>query len=130
MKRRLYSQEHELFAKAVKTFMDREVVPHQERWCEEGVVDRDTWRKAGEAGLLCPWLEEEYGGPGGDFLHSCIVAEQLSDVYESGFAMALHSDIIAPYIHEFGSDEQKRKWLPGCASGASVWRVCAGVSRG
>jgi acyl-CoA dehydrogenase len=83
-------------------------------------VDRDTWRKAGQAGFLCPWLSPDYGGAGGDLLHSAIVIEELSKVYESGFAMSLHSDIIAPYIHEFGNDAQRQRWLPGAASGELV----------
>jgi len=100
--------------------MEREVKPHQDRWREQGQVDREIWRKAGAQGFLCPWLPEEYGGPGGDFLYSTIVMEELARAYESGFAMALHSDIIVPYIFSFGSDEQKKKWLPGCASGEIV----------
>src|SRR5262245_26340446 len=84
------------------------------------MVDRDAWRKAGEGGFLCPWLEEAHGGPGGDLLFSCVVIEELSQIYESGFAMSLHSDIVVPYIHEFGSEEQRRRWLPGCASGELV----------
>ncbi len=86
-------------------------------------MDRDAWRKAGEAGLLCPWLEEEHGGPGGDFLHSVIVMEEAARAYESGFALGLHSDIIVPYIHSFGTEAQKAKWLPGCASGELVTAI-------
>ncbi|HSO36190.1 MAG TPA: acyl-CoA dehydrogenase family protein, partial [Labilithrix sp.] len=117
MDRTIYSEDHELFRKSFRTFLEREVVPNQMRWIEAGIVDREAWRKAGAAGFLCPWLETEHGGPGGDFLHSCIVIEELGRIYESGFALALHSDIIVPYIHAFGSEEKKRRWLPGCASG-------------
>lgn len=123
MERTLFSEEHELFRRNVKEFLAREVVPHQERWRKQGMVDRDAWRKAGAAGLLCPWLEEEYGGAGGDFLHSVVVIEEIARIYESGFAMPLHSDIIVPYIHEFGTAEQKKKWLPGCASGDLVTAI-------
>jgi acyl-CoA dehydrogenase len=120
MDRTIYGEEHELFRKSFRTFLEREVVPHQMRWLEAGIVDREVWRKAGAAGFLCPWLEEEYGGAGGDFLHSCVLVEEMARIYETGFAMMLHSDIIVPYIHEFGNDEQKRRWLPGCASGEFV----------
>jgi len=123
VKRNLFSEEHELFRRNVREFFEREVVPHQERWREAGIVDREAWRKAGEAGLLCPWLDEEHGGPGGDFLHSVVVMEEAARFYESGFALALHSDIIVPYIHEFGSAEQKKRWLPGCASGELVTAI-------
>jgi acyl-CoA dehydrogenase len=67
------------------------------------MVDREAWRKAGAAGLLCPWLPEADGGPGGDLLHSVIIIEELARVYESGFALSLHSDVVVPYIHSFGS---------------------------
>ena len=120
MDRTLFSEEHTAFRQAFKQFIAREVVPHQPRWREQGMVDRAAWRKAGAAGFLCPWLEEKYGGPGGDFLHSVVVMEELAYAYESGFALALHSDVIAPYLHSFGSEEQKQKWLPGCASGELV----------
>jgi len=121
--RNLFSEEHEQFRQSFRTFVEREVRPNQERWREQGIVDRETWRKAGEAGFLCPWLEAEHGGPGGDFLFSVVVIEELAKVYESGFAMSLHSDIIVPYIHEFGSPEQRQRWLPGCASGELVTAI-------
>ena len=117
MDRTLFSEEHELFRKSFQTFVAREVVPNQERWNEAGMVDRETWRKAGAAGFLCPWIAEEDGGPGGDFLHSSVIMEELARVYESGFAMSLHSDIIVPYLYKFGNEEQKKRWLPGCISG-------------
>ncbi|MEX1368427.1 MAG: acyl-CoA dehydrogenase family protein, partial [Nannocystaceae bacterium] len=114
---------HAIYRDAVRRFIEREVVPHQARWNEAGSVDRETWRKAGQAGLLCPWLEEEHGGPGGDFLHSVIVMEELSRVYESGFAAALHSDIVVPYIRSYGTPQQRKTWLPGCASGEVVTAI-------
>lgn len=123
MKRTLFTPEHELFRATAREFFAREVVPHQERWMEAGIVDREAWRKAGAAGLLCPWLPEEHGGPGGDFLHSVIVIEELARVHESGFALPLHSDIVVPYIASFGTEEQKRRWLPGCASGELVTAI-------
>lgn len=123
MRRRVFSEEHDLFRDAVRTFMDREVKPHQERWCEAGIVDRETWREAGRAGLLCTWLSPDYGGPGGDFLHACVVMEELARAYESGMAVGLHSDIVVPYISEFGTEQQKQKWLPGCASGDVITAI-------
>jgi acyl-CoA dehydrogenase len=123
MKRDLFEEHHELFRKSVRGFIEREVVPKQEAWRAAGSVDRETWRAAGEYGLLCPWIGEEWDGPGGDFLHSVIVSEELARVYESGFAMPLHSDIVVPYLHTFGNDAQRRKWLPGCVSGDIVTAV-------
>jgi acyl-CoA dehydrogenase len=120
MDRTLFSADHDTFRSAFRQFVDREIRPHQARWREHGQVDRDVWRKAGAQGFLAPWLDEKWGGAGGDFLHSVIVMEELARAYESGFAMALHSDIIVPYLASFGSDEQRAKWLPGCASGEIV----------
>jgi acyl-CoA dehydrogenase len=120
MDRTLFTEEHDAFRKAFKQFVEREIAPNQARWREQGQVDREVWRKAGAQGFLCTWMEEKYCGPGGDFLYAAIVMEELATAYESGFAMALHSDIIVPYIYSFGSDEQKQKWLPGCASGEIV----------
>jgi len=120
MDRSIFGEEHELFRSAFRRFVEREVVPNQPRWNAAGIVDRETWQEAGEAGFLCPWLEPKYGGPGGDFLCSCVVIEELAHVYESGFAMSLHSDIVVPYIHEFGTEAQKQRWLPGCATGTLI----------
>ncbi len=107
----------------MREFFEREVKPAQEAWRRQGMVDCDAWRKAGQAGLLCPWLGEEQGGSGGDFLHSVVVMEEAARAYESGFALGLHSDIVVPYLHSFGTDAQKAKWLPGCASGEIVTAI-------
>ena len=123
MDRTLYREEHDLFRKAFRRFLEKEVKPHQERWREQGMVDRDAWRKVGKEGFLCPWMEEAHGGPGGDFLHSAVIIEELAALHESGFAISLHSDIVVPYIHSFGDEEQKRRWLPGCASGELVTAI-------
>src|SRR5688572_11150775 len=120
MERTLFDADHATFRTAFRTFVEREIKPHQERFRQQGQVDRELWRKAGAQGFLCPWMDEKYGGAGGSFLHSVIIMEELARAYESGFAMALHSDIIVPYIHTFGNEEQKLKWLPGCASGEIV----------
>jgi acyl-CoA dehydrogenase len=121
--RTLFSEEHHMFRQSFRRFVEREVVPHQERWSTAGMVDREAWRKAGEAGFLCPAMGTEWGAAGGDFLHSVVVIEELARAYESGFAMALHSDIVVPYLLEFGNEEQKRKWLPGCVSGEVVTAI-------
>ncbi len=123
MKRTLFSEDHELFRDSFRKFLARDVTPHQKRWADAGIVDRATWLRAGAEGFLCPWMPEAYGGAGGDFLHSTIVIEELARVYESGFAMALHSDIIVPYIASFGTAEQKKRWLPGCTSGEVITAI-------
>ena len=120
MERTLFSEEHLIFHSNFRKFIETEVLPHQQQWRDAGVVDRELWNKAGEAGYVCPWLEEEYGGSGGDLLHSVIVQEELARVYESGWGVTVHGDITVPYIHTFGTDEQKIHWLPKCASGAVI----------
>ncbi len=120
MDRTLFTDEHNAFRKAFRSFAEREIVPNQEKWREQGQVSREVWRKAGAQGFLCTWMDEKYGGAGGDFIYAMVVMEELARVYESGFAMGLHSDIIVPYIYSFGTEEQKQKWLPGCASGEIV----------
>ncbi len=123
MDRTLFSPDHELFRQAFRTFIAKEVTPHQARWREDGMVSREAWRKAGAQGFLCPWLAEAEGGPGGDFLHSVIIVEELARVHESGFALMLHSDIVVPYIHSFGTDEQRQRWLPGCIDGSLITAI-------
>jgi acyl-CoA dehydrogenase len=123
MDRTLFSSEHDLFRQSFRQFVDREVKPNQPRWRDQGMVDRAAWRKAGAAGFLCPWLDEAYGGPGADFLCSVVIMEELAYAYESGFAMALHSDVVVPYLYSFGDEDQRRRWLPGCASGELVTAI-------
>jgi acyl-CoA dehydrogenase len=120
MDRTLFSADHDAFRHTFRQFVDREIRPHQQRWRDQGQVDREVWRRAGAHGFLCPWLDESWGGAGGDFLHSVVIMEELARAYESGFAMALHSDIIVPYLHAFGTDAQRARWLPGCAAGELV----------
>lgn len=120
MERSIFSEEHEIFRRNFRQFVDAKVVPQQPKWRKQGVVDREVWLEAGEAGYLCPWMSEEHGGPGGDFLHSVVVMEELARAYESGWTASLHSDIVVPYIEAFGSAEQKAAWLPKCASGEVV----------
>jgi acyl-CoA dehydrogenase len=123
MERAIFREEHEMFRQSFLRFIEREVKPNQARWMEQGSVDHAAWRQAGEGGFLCPWLEEAHGGPGGDFLHSVIVIEEMARAYDAGFAMSLHSDVVVPYIHTFGTDAQKAKWLPKCASGEIVTAI-------
>ena len=117
MERKLLGEEHLLFRDSVRKFIQKEISPRYDQWEKEGIVPREAWKRLGENGFLCPWLEEEYGGPGGDLLCSLILCEELSYKGVTGLVAPLHSDIIVPYIYSFGSEEQKRKWLPGCASG-------------
>jgi len=118
-----YTAEHKIFRESLRKFLDKEVVPHVEEWEEAGIVPRSVWKKMGEQGFLCTDVPEEYGGAGGDFLYSVIVCEELVKSNFSGLTASLHSDICVPYISAFATEEQKRKYLPGCVSGDIVTAV-------
>ncbi|MCZ4296696.1 acyl-CoA dehydrogenase family protein [Henriciella marina] len=110
-------EEISIFSDAVGQFFERECKPHVEEWRKQGYVPHEMWKKAGEAGLLCASVSEEYGGAGGDFRHEAVIIEQQQWKGIDGFGITLHNAIIAPYIEAFGSEEQKKKWLPRLASG-------------
>jgi alkylation response protein AidB-like acyl-CoA dehydrogenase len=101
-------------------FFETEALPHRERWAAQKCVDRDFWYKAGELGLLCTSIPEVYGGGGGTLAHDFAVMEAQAACGESGFGNQVHSGLVAHYILAYGSEEQKRRWLPGMASGALV----------
>jgi acyl-CoA dehydrogenase len=101
-------------------FFETEALPHRERWAAQKCVDRDLWYKAGELGLLCTSIPEEYGGGGGTLAHDFAVMEAQAACGESGFGNQVHSGLVAHYILSYGSEEQKKRWLPGMASGALV----------
>jgi acyl-CoA dehydrogenase len=121
-RRTAFSPEHQLFRDQVRRFFERELIPHLERWEEEGIIDRAFWNKAGEAGLLCPTVPEEYGGLGLDFGYNAVIDEELG--YAGSTAgITLHSDIVADYIVAYGSEEQKRHWLPRMVSGETATAI-------
>ena len=115
-----FAEEHEIFRKTVRDFVATEIAPQHARWEAAGVVDRDVWRKAGSAGLLLTTIPAEYGGGGGDFLTSIILLEELVRGVYSGPGFRLHSDIVAPYILHYGSEEQRVRWLPPMARGEII----------
>lgn len=120
----IYETEHEDFRSTARTFLEREVVPHHEQWEQDGQVDRDIWRKAGQAGLLSFDVPEEYDGPGiADFRYNMVLTEEIARVHASGLGFALHNDITVPYLVSLANDEQKQRWLPGCVSGDIVTAI-------
>jgi len=118
-----YTEEHKIFRESLRRFLEKEIVPHIEEWEEAGIVPKSSWKKMGDNGFLSTWVPEEYGGVGGDFLYSVIVCEEMAKCNFSGLAASLHSDIIVPYIASFGTEEQKKKYLPGCVSGDCITAV-------
>jgi acyl-CoA dehydrogenase len=118
-----YSDEHRIFRQMLRKFLEREVIPHVEQWEEAGIVPRSAWKKMGEQGFLCTAVPEEYGGAGGDFLYSVIVSEEMVKTNHGGLAAPLHSDVVVPYVVTFGSEEHKKKYLPGCVSGDIITAI-------
>lgn len=121
--RQLFTAEHEAFRETVRKFYEKEVIPHTERYESQQHVDRELWNKAGELGLLCATMPEEYGGSGVDRLYSMILIEEQAYAGDSATGFSLHSDIVANYLLNFGNEAQKQQWLPKMASGEVVTAI-------
>ncbi|WP_237063027.1 acyl-CoA dehydrogenase family protein [Microbulbifer zhoushanensis] len=121
--RTVFNTEHEQFRDTVRKFLENEAVPHHAQWEKEGQVDRVLWNKAGEMGFLCPQVPEAYGGLELDFGYNAIIDEEISRLGLTGIGWGLHSDIAVPYIANYGSEEQKQKYLPKCISGEIVTAI-------
>ena len=121
--RSLFTPEHEAFRDSFRRFMDKEIAPFHADWEEQGYVDRDVWRKAGQNGFLCMTMPEEYGGAGANKLYSVVQMEELSRAGFSGIGYGLHNEIVAPYILRYGTEEQKKRYLPKFASGELIGAI-------
>jgi alkylation response protein AidB-like acyl-CoA dehydrogenase len=120
----LYEAEHEAFRAMVRDFLAKEVVPHHAAWEEAGIVDRSVWLKAGQQGLLGMDVAEEYGGGGiKDFRYNAILGAEVTRVGASGLGFTLHNDVVAPYLTDLCTDEQKQRWLPGFVSGEIITAI-------
>jgi alkylation response protein AidB-like acyl-CoA dehydrogenase len=124
MEQHLYEAEHEAFRDLCRAFLAREATPHNDEWDKAGIVDREIWRKAGAAGLLGMDVDEEYGGGGQkDFRFNAVLVEEIVAAGASGLGFGLHNDVVAPYLTELASAEQKKRWLPGFCSGDIVTAI-------
>lgn len=121
--RTIFSEDHEIFRKQVRRFVQTEILPYHAQWEKDGRVSRDAWLKAGENGLLCAMVPEAYGGAGADFLFSMVVMEELAGAGAMGPGFTLHSDIVAPYLVHYGSEAQKEAWLPRMARGEIIGAI-------
>jgi alkylation response protein AidB-like acyl-CoA dehydrogenase len=121
--RAIYEPEHETFRATVRRFFAAELVPHIAEWEAAGIIPRALWRKAGQAGLLCPTVAPEYGGAGADFRYLCIIDEELGYTGQASFTIQTHTDIVAGYIEALGSEAQKRTWLPRMVAGETIGAI-------
>jgi len=124
MERHIFTDEHRMFRDAWRRFVDKEIAPYHAQWEKEGIVPREVWRKAGENGFLGFDVPEAYGGQGmKDFRYNAIISEELVRVGASGPGFGLHNDIVIPYILHYGTEEQKRRWLPKLMSGETITAI-------
>ena len=112
-----YTQEHRIFRESFRKFLEKEIVPHIEQWEEDGIVPRWAWKKMGDNGFLSTSVPVEYGGQGADFLYSAILIEEMARANFYGLSARLHGDVAVPYLMQLATEEQKKKYLPGCISG-------------
>jgi len=117
-----YNEDHEAFRQSVRSFLQKEAVPHVTEWEEAGIVDKSIWTKAGAIGMLCPTVPEEYGGLGLDFGYNAIIDEEISYA-GTPLGFSLQSDIVCDYIVQYGSEEQKKQWLPRLVSGETITAI-------
>jgi acyl-CoA dehydrogenase len=120
---RHYTPAHEDFRQTVRRFMERECAPHRDEWQKAGRTPRDLWLRAGEAGLLCTKVSPDFGGGGGDLYHALIILEEQTRICFNELTFYLHSDIIAPYIELYGTEDQKARYLPRLVSGELVTAI-------
>lgn len=123
MSARYLKEEHHIFRDAFRKFLEKEAYPFYNDWEKQGIIPRDLWLKMGYNGFLCPWVDEQYGGLEADFGYSVVINEELEKVGSSMIGMGLHSDIVVPYIQTYGTEEQKKKWLPKCISGEFITAI-------
>ena len=126
MQRNHFDGDHEMFRTAFRSFVDREMVPHVDRWSEAGIVDRELWTEAGSHGFLAFDVPEQFGGPGvRDFRFNQIVTEELcdADAFAAGVGFTLHNDVTLPYFMKYADESQKARWLPGIADGSLITAV-------
>lgn len=118
--RQVMTEDHEAFRTQLRRFLEKEVAPHHELWAEQGNVPREIWKKAGELGFLCPMVDPEYGGAGCDFGFAAVVTEEIARLNVTGLGFTMHSEIVAPYIAAYATEEKKQQWLPKMVSGEMI----------
>ena len=123
-RRKIFTAEHDLYRLATREFIEKEITPHNDEWEAAGVVSRESWLAAGAGGHLCHSVPEAYGGAGvADFRFPAILIEEMARGLAGGPGFYIHSEMVVPYIEQHGSEEQKRRWLPGCVDGSLISAV-------
>ncbi len=120
MKHLYLTEEHQIFRQAFRRFLEQEVVPYYDKWENDRIIPRELWTKMGEQGFLCPDVPEQYGGSAVDWGFNVVINEELEKVGSSLIGIGLHSDIVVPYMTSYGTEEQKKRWLPRCVSGEMI----------
>ncbi|MFA1710123.1 acyl-CoA dehydrogenase family protein [Peribacillus frigoritolerans] len=121
--RSYFTEEHLLFRESLRKFLEKEAFPHFDKWEKDGIIPRSFWKKLGNNGFLCTWMEENYGGLNLDFVFAIILCEELARVGAGLAGIGLHSEIVTPYITSYGTEEQKYKYLPGCLRGDIITAI-------
>lgn len=122
--RTLFEPEHDLFRESYRSFLERYAAPHREEWEKAKIVDRSLWQEAGKQGFLGMAVPEEYGGGGNpDFRYNTIVSEETAFGRHNGIGFTLHNDVVAPYLLNLATEEQKQRWLPGFCSGDLITAI-------
>jgi alkylation response protein AidB-like acyl-CoA dehydrogenase len=122
--RTLFEPEHDLFRESYRAFLERHAAPFRDEWEKAKIVDREVWREAGKQGFLGMAVPEEYGGGGNaDFRYNVVITEETAGGRHSGLGFTLQNDVIAPYLIELASEEQKQRWLPGFCSGELITAI-------
>jgi acyl-CoA dehydrogenase len=120
IKRELFNEDHDAFRDMVRKFIENEIAPHHAAWERDGIVSRELWLQAGAAGMLCCTIPEEYGGAGADYLFDVVVFEEMARSGYTGPGFMIHCDLVATYVKSFGSEAQKKHWLPKMVRGEAI----------
>lgn len=123
MKHPYLTEDHEIFRKSLRKFLEKEAYPLYEQWEENRIIPREFWMKMGKQGFLCPDIDEKYGGAGVDFGFSVVINEELERVGTGLVGIGLHNDIVVPYLTTYGTEEQKERWLPRCVTGETITAI-------
>ena len=124
MERHLFDADHDAFRETARAFCEKEIVPHHESWEEAGIVPRELWIAAGDAGLLGFMVPEQYGGGGAlDFRFNAVVIEEVTKARASGPGFTIHADVVSGYLLDYASEEQKARWLPKFCTGETITAI-------